>query len=257
LAEACGMTRDASLGPVIERACQFIASAQNRETGGWRYFPGEEGDTSVLGWQVMALKSASMAGVPIPEESLKLAERWLTRVGGGKSGGLFGYQDKKASPAMAAEGMFARQLLGRLPTDAAMIETADYLRQLLPDRSSPNVYYWYYGTLALFQHQGPAWEEWNGAMRKALLSSQEKEGTRNGSWAPRGPWGEQGGRLIETAMAAMCLEVYYRYLPLYAYSAKKAISSDSKTDGVSPKKPSAPAKPKPTPARSTKNRGGK
>jgi hypothetical protein len=255
LAEACGMTRDASLGPIVERAAKFIASAQNRDTGGWRYFPGEEGDTSVFGWQVMALKSASMAGVPIPGESLKLSERWLERVGGGKYGGLYGYQSNKVSPAMAAEGMFARQLLGRPPTDATMIETADYLRQHLPGDGEANMYYWYYGTLALFQHQGAAWEEWNRAMRKALLSSQEQEGTREGSWAPRGQWGKQGGRIVETAMGALCLEVYYRYLPLYGPSATKAVSKSSTTGNDNSRKPGAPSprKPTPTPTRSKKS----
>jgi len=223
LAEACGMTRDASLGPVVEQACKFIASAQNAETGGWRYFPGEEGDTSVFGWQVMALKSASMAGVPIPEKALLLAERWLERVGGGQNGGLYGYQDKNPRPSMAAEGMFARQLLGHPPTEAAMMETADYLRKYLPTNSDPNMYYWYYGTLALFQHQGRVWEEWNRAMRKVLLSSQNTDGTRNGSWAPRGQWSQQGGRIVETAMATLSLEVYYRYLPLYTTLATKAV----------------------------------
>jgi len=225
LAEACGMTRDASLSSIVERAVKFIASAQNVETGGWRYFPGEEGDTSVFGWQVMALKSASMAHVAIPEELLNRAERWLERVGGGKYGGLCGYQGKNPSPAMAAEGMFARQLLGYAPTGDAMIETANYLRLHLPDNSDPNMYYWYYGTLALFQHQGTAWEQWNRAMRKAMLSSQDSEGTRNGSWPPRGQWGKQGGRIVETAMATLCLEVYYRYLPLYTTSATAAISA--------------------------------
>ena len=28
-------------------------------------------------------------------------------------------------------------------------------------------------------------------------------------------WGPQGGRLMMTSLAALTLEVYYRYLPLY------------------------------------------
>ena len=215
LAEALGMTRDASLAPVIERAVAFIASAQHPETGGWRYFPGDEGDTSVFGWQVMALKSALMAGLSVPPQTLELSERWLERVGGGEHGGLYGYQSKTPSPAMAAEGMFSRLLLGRPPDDPAMVETAEYLHVRLPDADDPNMYYWYYGTLALFQHQGPAWPEWNRAMRKVLLTTQEKSGARRGSWPPVGQWAPQGGRVVHTAMAALCLEVYYRYLPLY------------------------------------------
>ena len=227
LAEACGMTHDPSLRLPVTRAAKFIAGAQNRETGGWRYFPGEEGDTSVFGWHLMALKSASMAGLPVSQEAIKRAEGWLDRVGGGEHGGLYGYQSQKPSPAMVAEGMFSRQLLGRLPTDPSMIESAEYLLKYLPEAGDPNMYYWYYGTLAMFQHQGPSWEQWNRAMRKVLLSRQEASGAAKGSWPPGGQWGKQGGRVIETAMAALCLEVYYRYLPLYAPHAP-TVASKSK-----------------------------
>ena len=32
---------------------------------------------------------------------------------------------------------------------------------------------------------------------------------------PNTVWGGCGGRIYTTAMATLCLEVYYRYLPLY------------------------------------------
>ena len=36
-----------------------------------------------------------------------------------------------------------------------------------------------------------------------------------GSWDPICIWGGYGGRVYSTAMSALCLEVYYRFLPLY------------------------------------------
>jgi hypothetical protein len=36
-----------------------------------------------------------------------------------------------------------------------------------------------------------------------------------GSWDPTGPSGKSLGRAYSTAMCKSCLEVYYRYLPLY------------------------------------------
>ncbi len=55
LCEALAMSGDESLRPAAQRAIDFIVHAQHRR-GGWRYHPGEEGDTSVEGWQLMALQ---------------------------------------------------------------------------------------------------------------------------------------------------------------------------------------------------------
>ena len=72
-------------------------------------------------------------------------------------------------------------------------------------------YYWYYGTLAMFQVSGRQWAKWNKAMKKAIVDHQCKNGCEKGSWDPIGPWGEDGGRVYATAVMTMCLEVYYRY----------------------------------------------
>ncbi len=61
LCEAYAMTGDDTLRPFAQKAVDFIVYAQNPNTGGWRYFPGQPGDTTVLGWQLMALRSARMA----------------------------------------------------------------------------------------------------------------------------------------------------------------------------------------------------
>ncbi len=55
LSEAYGMSSDPNLLDHVRRAVLFIDRARNRRAGGWRYDPGQAGDTSVLGWQVMAL----------------------------------------------------------------------------------------------------------------------------------------------------------------------------------------------------------
>ena len=215
LAEAYGLTKDPALREVVEKLTGFIVRAQNPQTGGWRYQPGDEGDTSVLGWQVMALKSAEMAGVPVPAKTFELAGRWLDSVAGGQRAGRYGYQDRNPKPAMVAESMFVRQLLGTPRESPAMLESADYLKTVMPDKSRASQYFWYYGSLALFQHHGPVWEEWNRLLRPILVSSQNRGGNEEGSWNPNGEWGNESGRLVTTAMATLSLEVYYRYLPLY------------------------------------------
>ena len=127
-------------------------------------------------------------------------------------------------PAMCAEGMFCQQLLGRPPTDPRMQETAAYLQTRLPstEKEKINYYYWYYGCLALYQHQGPVWEQWNEQIRKIFLHSQNGQGDDSGSWDPAGQWGRESGRVVATALATLSLEVYYRYLPLYGLTGATA-----------------------------------
>ena len=79
-----------------------IARAQHNE-GGWRYRPGDAGDTSVVGWQVMALKSAQMAGLNVPQSTLDKARRYLASARRGKDKAEYGYQKSSGgTPAMTA-----------------------------------------------------------------------------------------------------------------------------------------------------------
>jgi hypothetical protein len=95
------------------------------------------------------------------------------------------------------------------------------LLEELPGQEETNLYYWYYGTLAMYQLQGDHWELWNKALQKSLLRTQRSDGDLAGSWDPDPVWGAYGGRVYATAMSALCLEVYYRYLPLYLETATK------------------------------------
>jgi hypothetical protein len=53
-------------------------------------------------------------------------------------------------------------------------------------------------------------------LRDHLIETQVKDGDAAGSWKPTGDRGAgPGGRLYQTCLSVMTLEVYYRYLPLY------------------------------------------
>lgn len=63
LCEAYAMTKDESLRGPAQAAVNFIEMAENPDIGALRYTPGlQSGDTSVVGWQVMALKSTRWPG---------------------------------------------------------------------------------------------------------------------------------------------------------------------------------------------------
>ena len=220
LCEAYGMTGDARLERPVRRAIGYTVASQDRRTGGWRYTPGMAGDTSQLGWQLMALKSAELAGVPISPETRRGAIQFLRSVSYGQHGGLASYRPgEKTSRPMTAEAMVCRQLLGMPPNSPTAIEAADHILAELPGKGSVNLYYWYYSTLGLYQLQDDHWPRWNQALQNELVRRQRDSGNDAGSWDPETVWGGYGGRVYSTALATLCLEVYYRYLPRYLETA--------------------------------------
>ena len=164
LCEAYGMTKDQKIGDVAQRAVIFIERAQVFQTGGWRYIPNDPtgGDTSVLGWQIMALHSAQLAGLTVNTQTLENAKKWLAVVSKGSMHGMFAYQPyKNPTPTMTAIGMLSWQYLGMRQDDPAMVEGMHYLLQNLPDNGMRNTYYWYYGTQAMHNLMGKHWDTWN------------------------------------------------------------------------------------------------
>lgn len=229
LAEAYAMTGDPALKGPVERAVNYSLRAQNPATGGWRYRPGDMGDTSQLGWQLMALWSAERAGMNVPPQIWTGAERFLRSVRRGQSGGLASYRsDSPMSTSMTAEALYCRQLVGETlgggDDEAAAGEAMQQLLRTLPEPSRVNLYYWYYASLALHRQQqlsdqnAAAWQAWNSALTSVLVSKQAGDGQDAGSWDPECIWGGYGGRVYSTALSTLCLEVYYRYAPLASRS---------------------------------------
>jgi hypothetical protein len=222
LCEAYGLTKDERIGYAARQAVVFIERAQNPESGGWRYKAGShDSDTSVFGWQIMALKSAQLAGIPVSTSVLANAEKWLRAVATGPYSGLYCYQpSREATPTMTAVGTLCRQYMGLGPKEQGMLEAKNYLMQNPPGSSlMRDCYYWYYATLVMHNFLDADWDAWNRKMRRVLIESQEREGCASGSWDPDRPtidaWGGQGGRLMMTSFNTLTLEVYYRYLPLF------------------------------------------
>jgi hypothetical protein len=220
LSEAFGMTGDPQLADAVLQAVAYTLAAQNPSTGGWRYKPGDDGDTSLLGWQIMGLKSAELAGIPIPTRTRSGALRFLDAASAGSHRGLTAYRPaEQPSRPMTAEALACRIFLGMDPLEPAAKEAGAYLLGELPGEGRVNLYYWYYATLGMYQLQGVYWRQWNDALKRTLLASQEKNGPMAGSWSPDTVWGGYGGRVYSTSLAALCLEVYYRFLPLYENAA--------------------------------------
>jgi len=217
VAECAAMTGDAALRPPLEKAVRYTLAMQSPATGGWRYAAGDKGDTSQLGWQVMLLASARQAGITGLEAAEAKAGGFLRSVSSGRAGGLAAYRaGERPSVPMTAEALASRLFLGMPVDHSCVAEAVELLARSRPESRSPNVYAWYYATLASFHVGGPQWDAWNRQLQAAILPSQRRDsGDLDGSWDPDPVWGGHGGRVYSTAMAALTLEVYYRYLPLH------------------------------------------
>ena len=132
LGEAYALTGDERIRPYLERAVQFTLTTQNRTTGGWRYQPGDTGDLSQFGWQLMALKSAELGGIAIPAASRAGMMKFLDSVSSGKHRGLASYRPgERATRTMTAEALACRLFLGNQNPASTQEAAANTLEQQL------------------------------------------------------------------------------------------------------------------------------
>lgn len=217
LCEAYQLTQDPDLKRVCQEAVNFIASSQSYQ-GGWGYLPKQPGDLTISGWQMMALKSASAAGLEVQPSTILRAKNFLGSQLGKDGVNYFYRQPAEKSITCTAIGVLMRMFLGDNWTDPSIIEAMKQISQ--HDDYGLDIYFRYYATLTLFHAGGSFWENWNPRCRDYLVRTQATEGHEAGSWYFENPFGKEGGRLYTTAMAAMTLEVYYRYSPLYQQADK-------------------------------------
>ena len=249
LAEAYALTRDERLVAPLNRAVSRLVLSQQPE-GGWDYHARNDSgrnDTSITGWVIQALHACAAAGIHVPKRSLARAALYLQHMT--EADGRVRYADTgngvaaaadgitpvyRYGPAMVGVGLTSRQLLGwRLDSPSVRRQRALLLAEppatAMLQGGDPSqlhsYYYWYYGTIAMFQSGGEQWDRWNGVLRDEILPLQDRrlqEGERThqfGSWPPFGPrwgkWGRIGGRVYTTALCVLTLEIYYRHTPTY------------------------------------------
>jgi hypothetical protein len=206
-----------------QKAISNLVSAQC-ETGGWDYSPNSKrSDTSVSGWAIMALKSAKVSYIEVPDDCMKKAadyfQKATTAQGESTSyaseGGLV--NTGGGSERMTAVALTCLQFLGVKREDVQVQGSANKTISRLPNVATPDLYLTYYQSLGLFQLgvRGDLWKKFNPPMKESLLATQVKVGTfqeNKGSWNPEPDiHGKSWGRVGETALAALILEIYYRY----------------------------------------------
>lgn len=223
LAEAYALSGDRSVEAHAQKAIDFIVLAQDKKGGGWRYEPQMPGDTTVTGWQMLALKSAQTAHLHVPRHTLYLAMQFLDGVQY-DHGARYTYLPLKGHTASSsreneirdqtttAVGLLCR-IYGGWQRDAPGLRNGvELLGRMGPSHN--DLYYDYYAAQVMHHWGGDSWRTWNETLRDHLVRTQAIEGHEAGSWNFTGGHAARGGRLYNTALAIMTLEVYYRHLPL-------------------------------------------
>ena len=232
--EAYGMTQSAWLKTPAQQAVNFILQARNPYLG-WRYGVRDgDNDTSTTGLMVTVLKSAQLSGLEVDDQAFTGALMWFDKMTEPEFGKV-GYQQRGGptartqdamvrfpadrSEAMTAVATAARVFAG---ADASKDEWVRKGADLLAARppvwneavGSVDLYYWYWGTLAMFQKGGAQWDAWRTHLVRALTSHQRREVARDdrGSWDPVDPWSAEGGRIYSTAIACLASEIAARSL---------------------------------------------
>jgi hypothetical protein len=229
LCEMYGLTGDSKYLLPAERAVAYAIATQNSE-GGWKYRPGKGADLSVTGWMLMAMQSARMAGLEVPEKTLDGIEKYLGKVER-SAGDYYAYEARAnahTSPALDAVGLLSRQYYGAARDDPTLLRALDRMFDSHPlsykssnQSSGHDVYYWYYAAQVAHHVGGDRWKRWNDVMRVEVPKHQvTKQGRDKGSWDPESDrWGMIGRHYV-TCLSIYMLEVYYRHLPLYSLDEK-------------------------------------
>ncbi|MFO7821622.1 MAG: prenyltransferase/squalene oxidase repeat-containing protein [Lentisphaeria bacterium] len=222
LAEAYGLTKLPLVKPAMEKGLRYIVEGQQPGGGfNYKYRKGGRWDLSVAAWQFQALKAGKAAGADTEgmDEAIAKGIKWLKE--DNFANGNFGYSKPggaRGSGAMQGAGTLVLQLLHE--NESRQVEAGldwikeNYVHSTEDPPKWPH-YAWYYQTQAMFHGGRGYWGDWNKSYSPMITDAQivnEKENT--GHWEH---WEghERVNNVYSTALCALSLQVYYRYLPTY------------------------------------------
>ncbi len=224
ISEAYGLTRIPAIKPVMEKAVQVILNGQQPK-GGWDYGYSKTArrDTSVAAWQIQALKAAYIAGAENTgiKEAMDKAVEDLKSAFDAESGRFY-YTDKGShkTDSITALSVLCLQLTGRANDREARAGLQALSGSSCDWEKPPQwpMYAWYYVTQAKFHQGGQSWAGWNAKFARVFVKNQNEDG----SWTSAGQNISEGhgketnlGPVYSTTLAALTLQVYYRFLPTY------------------------------------------
>lgn len=207
LSEAWGQSRNPKIGKVLRNAVKLILEVQGKK-GGWGYksVP-EDGDTSVMVMQIIALKSAQDAGIYVPEKTIKKALSLIkTRFNEGQK--MYGYSSTKISKnhyGSSAAGTCIMFICGEKDKKYTEDAVSSLLKIMRNDPKKQKVghipYFLYYASVASYNQGGDAYREWAKLLEKYLIREQRS----------KGEWGSY----YQTAFCILGASLPYQYIPVY------------------------------------------
>jgi hypothetical protein len=230
MCEAAAFNKSPTWRRSAQAGIDFVQACQTPYRG-WRYdVRPVDSDASVTGWMLLALKAGKDAGLTVSDRAIRDGLAYLDALTSPETGRtgytrpgdlpvrppkLVEHWPARESESLTAVALCARIFLGREEGNPLTKAGASLIAKQMPEwderKGSIDMYYWYYGTLAMHQLGGKPWEQWNESLERAVIQNQVEDGCGEGSWDPVDPWGEEGGRVYATALMTLCFEVYWRY----------------------------------------------
>lgn len=225
ISEAYGMTRIPSLKSVMERGAQLLIDGQQAKGGyDYKFAKGDRRDTSLGGWCCQAMKAAYIAGAENAglHDAMEKAVQDMKSVQKAEDGSFY-YSKIAASHSthsITAVAVLSMQLLGHAE-DPEVSRGMDYLGGADCKWESPPdwpMYAWYYISQTKFHKGGATWTSWNNQFAPQFIRNQNPDGHWDspGLKLGAGATGRENMHPVyATTLAALTLQVYYRFLPTY------------------------------------------
>jgi hypothetical protein len=213
MADGLSVEQIEEIKDVLSRAIRVCEQAQ-APTGGWWYDPTpgmDEGSVTVT--QAQALRAAQNAGVRVNLDTVNKAVDYINKTTGPDGMTAYRLGQPGGRPVLTAAGMCVLTYLGQYD-NPKIVKGLDYLLKNCKPAGrltfQGHTYYGtYYATVAMYQGGGRYWKEWWPALRESMLKAQDTNGLWNDGETSR------YGASFATALALLCLEVPYRYLPIF------------------------------------------
>lgn len=241
LSEAYGLTKVPFLKPAMDKSLQWIVDGQQK-TGGfdYGYKKGARWDLSVACWQYQALKAGYVSGAEVKglERAMERGISFMRNVTYSKKNNRFGYTSPgSGTNGLQGAGTLCLQLLGegtcyeakngvKFISENCKVVWNDPRLKVEASHSNP-LYAWYYQTQAMFHAGKSIWKDWNAMFAPELIKYQHKEGYWECPGRVPNKFNCNYDKWYTTTLAALSLQVYYRYLP--TYKMPKGVAKAEKT----------------------------